>query len=300
MLQSKINTYIIHFTIGDGNGYAIVNAHTPIQAKQIFHTQTATVSPRVSTIKELKYFGEEMQLVYEGSIITGGKSLYDLAVLKGFKGTLEDFIESQKGVPGEKGEKGEKGDTGPIGPQGPQGPQGIQGEQGPKGETGATGPQGATGVTGAQGPKGDTFTYADMTTAEKEDLVSHFDSMTSQELSTGTSTTGKLVTPKLLHDELGNKADIVTVESVASASTISLTCQPNKFYKIGAVEDLTLDFNFDGTIAYAYGGKFEASSNGITVTLASGYSLADGSATPSAGNTYEFIMVDYKVKISKV
>ena len=83
-----------------------------------------------------------------------------------------------------KGPKGDKGDTGPEGPQGPKGLQGEIGPQGPKGDKGDTGPegpqgpQGLQGEIGPQGPKGDkgdSFTYADMTSEEKNDLASHVD-----------------------------------------------------------------------------------------------------------------------------
>lgn len=52
-----------------------------------------------------------------------------------------------------------------IGVVGPQGPQGPQGETGPKGETGETGAKGETGE------KGDPFTYADLTEAQKTELI---------------------------------------------------------------------------------------------------------------------------------
>ena len=119
-----------------------------------------------------------------GEAVTHGYylSAYAIAVEHGYKGTVEQWLESlrgqkgdkgEKGDPftysdftaeqlaelkGEKGEKGDKGDTGATGPQGPKGDTGATGPQGPKGETGATGPQGPkgdTGETGPQGPKGD-------------------------------------------------------------------------------------------------------------------------------------------------
>ena len=54
-------------------------------------------------------------------------SAYGLAVKKGFKGTLDEWLASLKG---EKGEPGEKG---------PQGEKGAQGAQGAPGEKGADG-----------------------------------------------------------------------------------------------------------------------------------------------------------------
>lgn len=50
-------------------------------------------------------------------------------------------------------------------------PQGQRGETGPRGETGERGEKGDTGDTGPQGPKGDKLTYADLTEADKADLV---------------------------------------------------------------------------------------------------------------------------------
>ncbi len=67
-----------------------------------------------------------------------GKSAYELAVINGFIGTEEEWLETL------------------IGPQGIQGIQGLKGEQGPKGDKGDTGPQGIQGLKGEQGPKGDT------------------------------------------------------------------------------------------------------------------------------------------------
>lgn len=110
---------------------------------------------------------------------SGGKSAYELAVEKGYSGTLEEWLLSLKGV---------QGNVGPQGEQGPAGPQGPQGEAGtsitdisyssetptsttyimtfsdgssfafsiPKGEKGDKGDTGATGEKGEKGDKGDT------------------------------------------------------------------------------------------------------------------------------------------------
>ena len=56
-----------------------------------------------------------------------GKSAYDLAVLDGFSGTLEEWLDSLVGATGA---------TGPQGPAGATGPEGPQGIQGLKGDTG--------------------------------------------------------------------------------------------------------------------------------------------------------------------
>lgn len=112
----------------------------------------------------------------------GGKSAYELAVEKGYTGTLDEWLLSLKGIQGNVGPQGEQG---PAGPQGPQGEAGTsvtdisyssetptsttyimtfsdgsnfafsipKGQKGDKGDTGETG---ATGETGPKGDKGDT------------------------------------------------------------------------------------------------------------------------------------------------
>ena len=96
-------------------------------------------------------FTPDQLLALKGENGIDGKSAYQLAVEKGFTGTLDEWIVSLKG------------ETGPIGPQG------IQGETGPqglKGETGATGPQGAPGKDGRDGldaPQIDDTTVSDAT-----------------------------------------------------------------------------------------------------------------------------------------
>ena len=177
-----MKTWLIQFSYKEGNGWAIVNAHSLQQAKNIFISQSQFSSKDVSvcSAKELRYFGEEMQLVYEGSATTFGKSSYDIAVLNGYKGTEQQWLDSlkgEKGDPGQQGPKGPKGDPfeysdftpeqleglkGPKGDKGDQGPKGVKGDKGDKGQKGDTGPmgpqgpQGVKGDRGVQGPKGDT------------------------------------------------------------------------------------------------------------------------------------------------
>ena len=134
-----MKTYILQFKYKEGNGWAIINAHSPNQAEQVFYTQTKFDTPNVISIQESNYYGEEMQLVYEGSVSTLNANLYSLAVLDGFEGSLDDFIQSQKG---EKGDKGDKGDTGEKGSKGDKGDKGDTGTQGPKGNTGSAGQDG--------------------------------------------------------------------------------------------------------------------------------------------------------------
>ena len=80
-MGSCIKTYIIQFIYDEGNGWAFVNAHSVNQAEQVFKIQTKYKDVRVTGIKETKYYGEEMQLVYEGAVTSKNKSLYDLAIL---------------------------------------------------------------------------------------------------------------------------------------------------------------------------------------------------------------------------
>lgn len=66
----RIRTYILQFIYKDGNGWAIVNARTPNLAESVFKTQTKYEGARVTDIKESRWFGNNMQLVYEGAVTT--------------------------------------------------------------------------------------------------------------------------------------------------------------------------------------------------------------------------------------
>lgn len=65
-----------------------------------------------------------------------GLTAYEIALVNGFSGTVQAWLETLKGLDGVNGEKGEKGEKGEQGIQGIQGEQGVQGEQGIKGDTG--------------------------------------------------------------------------------------------------------------------------------------------------------------------
>ena len=67
-----------------------------------------------------------------------GKSVYDLAVENGFKGTLEDWLLSLVGADGKDGVDGAPGKDGADGAPGKDGEDGKDGDKGDKGETGAT------------------------------------------------------------------------------------------------------------------------------------------------------------------
>lgn len=66
----RIRTYILQFIYKDGNGWAIVNARTPNLAESVFKTQTKYEGAKVTDIKESRWFGNNMQLVYEGAVTT--------------------------------------------------------------------------------------------------------------------------------------------------------------------------------------------------------------------------------------
>lgn len=112
-------------------------------------------------------YAQLMELIAENTA-----NAYEVAVMNGFEGTEEEWLESLKGDTGAQGEQGIQGEKGD---KGDQGDQGIQGEQGDKGDpftyadftteqlAALKGDKGDKGDTGAQGDKGDPFTYADFT-----------------------------------------------------------------------------------------------------------------------------------------
>ena len=83
-----------------------------------------------------------------------GDSAYEIAVIMGFVGTEDEWLDSLVGQTGSQGIQGETGETGSQGIQGIQGIQGETGSQGIQGETGETGEQGIQGETGSQGIQG--------------------------------------------------------------------------------------------------------------------------------------------------
>lgn len=149
-MKDCIKTYIIQFTHKNGNGWAFVNAWSPNQAEQIFKIQTHYIKPKVTGIKETKWYGEEMQLVFEGAVTTNAKTLYDLAVLNGFKGSLDDFLKSLKGKDGEDASSWSIGEDG------------YWYKDGVKTDTRAI---------GVKGDKGDPFTYEDFTEEQLAGLI---------------------------------------------------------------------------------------------------------------------------------
>lgn len=83
-----------------------------------------------------------------------GLNAYQLAVMQGYTGSLNDWIATLQGSAGPKGSQGPtgpQGETGPAGPKGDQGPQGTVGPVGPAGPNGNPGPQGPAGVQASLG-----------------------------------------------------------------------------------------------------------------------------------------------------
>lgn len=131
----ELHTYITSYIHKYGNGWAIINSPSPDYIENILRNQGRFKDAIVVASKELKCFGNTMSIVYEGNITTFGKNPYDIAVLNGFEGSEQDWLDSLVGPKGDTGDKGDKGD---IGEQGPQGEQGLPGEKGEKGDPGTT------------------------------------------------------------------------------------------------------------------------------------------------------------------
>lgn len=73
-INAPLKTWIIQFIYREGNGWAFVNAFTVSQAETIFKSQTKYEGARVTNIKETKYYGDNIQLVFEGAVTTIGGS----------------------------------------------------------------------------------------------------------------------------------------------------------------------------------------------------------------------------------
>ena len=65
-----------------------------------------------------------------------GASAYDIWKQTGHSGSVEDFLNSLKGIQGPQGIQGEQGPSGKPGPAGKDGAQGVQGNPGPAGKPG--------------------------------------------------------------------------------------------------------------------------------------------------------------------
>ena len=65
-----LKIYLLQFKYKDGSGWAIVNATSVKQAERVFKTQTKYKESTVISTKELRYFGNNMQIVFEGAVTT--------------------------------------------------------------------------------------------------------------------------------------------------------------------------------------------------------------------------------------
>lgn len=153
------------------NAPAEVVLDSPVSAEMTLEVATAPVVIDVGTVNVSSKgdTGAPGRDGRDGRDGQDGRDAYMLARAHGFTGTVEEWLASLKGEPGETGARGEKGERGVQGEPGPRGPQGVrgdrgetgvQGERGPaglagaKGETGAQGVQGLPGPAGVQGPPG--------------------------------------------------------------------------------------------------------------------------------------------------
>jgi hypothetical protein len=85
------------------------------------------------TKEKTKDLKEQLELSGEGSQGLDGKSAYELAVEKGFTGSVVEYLESLKGDKGDKGDTGAKGDKGDTGAKGDKGDAGANGADGKDG-----------------------------------------------------------------------------------------------------------------------------------------------------------------------
>lgn len=162
-----MKTFLCRFTYKQGNGYAIVAACRLSDVENILKIQGKWQGAKIIDCKELGDTIVDSQyprIIVDGGITTMGSTAYDIAVSLGFKGTVQDWLNSLKGTsgaqgaPGPPGPKGEMGLRGPMGQQGPQGIQGEKGDKGDKGDQGIQGVQGPTGISAYQVAVNNGFT----------------------------------------------------------------------------------------------------------------------------------------------
>ena len=93
-----LKTYILQFIYKNGNGWAFINAMTPNQAEAVFKNQTKYEEAQVVNIKETKWYGENIQLVYEGAVTTYTSvnvslSLSDLINASDAYASVEEYLQ---------------------------------------------------------------------------------------------------------------------------------------------------------------------------------------------------------------
>lgn len=159
-----LKTWLIQFTYDKGNGWALVNAWTEGQAQQVFYTQTKYLNAHITSLVAKRYLGCEMQLVYEGTVSTMCKTPYDLAILNGFEGTLEQYLATLKGEKGDKGDKGDKGQRGDAFTYEDFTPEQLAALKGERGIQGIPGPQGPVGPAGYSPDMSNYYTKSETNT----------------------------------------------------------------------------------------------------------------------------------------
>lgn len=91
--QAIIKTYVLQFIYQNGNGWAFVNATSVNQAETVFKTQTRYKEAKVTNIKEARWYGDNMQVVFEGAVTTYPTVDLDKIVSKeDLKKIIEDTI----------------------------------------------------------------------------------------------------------------------------------------------------------------------------------------------------------------
>ena len=108
------NSYLVIYTTKDQcNGYAIIHAKNPKEAGQILIRQGMyrDKTYEIVSITQRHCPPENDSIIAQG-ITTVGLNAYELAVRRGFLGTLDQWLKSLIGPVGPRGSKGDKGDKG--------------------------------------------------------------------------------------------------------------------------------------------------------------------------------------------
>lgn len=166
--ESVVDSKISDAQLGNGNNVDLSDYATISYVNQEINAIELTPGPKgdKGDTGEQGPKGDKGDKGADGTVVFEELTDEQKASLKGDKGDKgEQGIQGIQGIQGEQGIQGPKGDTGE---QGIQGPKGDKGDQGEKGDTGEQ------GIQGEKGDKGDSFTYEDMTEANKADLTRGF------------------------------------------------------------------------------------------------------------------------------
>lgn len=85
----EVNRYVVVFTHSKGNGWAIVNAMSVDGAQKVFINQTKFINPKIKGVTELRYFGDNVEVVYEGGLNVLEKAIPE--IVKEFDGSFEEL-----------------------------------------------------------------------------------------------------------------------------------------------------------------------------------------------------------------